>query len=137
MCVENGMKPFFTFAEVTMGFGFVVLVGFNVATLVSYRFIPLLVYWLVPMVSLLGTGIVYVTLRAAVQVHKRSKRLVKKILELSGSNKSRLTRKEERTVIPVAIWCGGLYPLKRGAEADYWYWVFYRTVDCLLLILLE
>lgn len=130
---ENLGGPFFLMAQVSMGFGFLALVSFNVATLVGFRFVPMVVYWLFPAVSLAGIGLLYVILRAAVEVYLRTQRLVDKLSQLNFPNKSQMARREERTVRPVAVWCGNLYPLKKGAEADYWYWVFIRTVDSLLL----
>lgn len=123
-----------------MGDGFLIILCCNLATIRAYDLLPIQVYWLMPVVSIMFSFIIAFVLHFAVKVHESSTRMIYARKIMLGNNRClvnaamrKLDRSEIVATRPIAFSCGKLYDLKRGAESTYFYFIFLKTMDGLLL----
>lgn len=125
-----------------MGCGFAIFVTSNVETFKCFGILPLAVYIIFPFCSTAGFIVVYLCLPFAVFVaettrknirERRAPLLRRSQSKLRGSQNKRL-RKEFNCVKPIIINCGSFYPLVRGAESNYYFYIMLRTSDVLLTV---
>lgn len=127
---------------VIMGSGFVVTIVSNVATFKSYRMLPLAAYLCFPFASFCASVVALICFPFAVYVAELSGKIVfqRKTHFQLYKNKNAFGLNAERKFIakrlsclkPVVLSCGSFYPLKRGAESDYFFYILLRTADVLL-----
>lgn len=112
-----------------LGDGFVIIVACNLATLRAYNLLPIEVYWLMPMVAVVTALFVAFVLSFAIKINERTS----KSIRMKKSNENQKVRKQYAAIRPVVFSCRGLFHLKRGTESGYFYWVFLRTIDGILV----
>lgn len=150
------LEPVSVISVVILGFGFVLYVVANVVTLKCANILPPEVYWVAPLFSLLFTIFVPLLLSFVVRNSMENEELLRvrrnfvfgvkdfRILDYRLRPKSpfgslltvkemKILRMEYRNLRPFAVKCGEFFNSKRGADADYMYWVWYRTMDISVL----
>lgn len=122
---------------------FVIFIVANVGTLKLYGALPLPVYLIFPLVALVVFLVAFIAMPFVVHIARDSQQLiVQRTIFYFGNCFSSSFDSFERKIIRrryaclrrVAINCGGLYPLARGAESDYFFYVLLRTVDVVLTV---
>lgn len=118
-----------------MGCGFFIFVISNVISIKCYRMLPLSVYIIFPFCSSLVCLVVYVCLPFTVFIAENSRENIRvrqaHFLRASNKNLSSL-RREFHSVRPIIFRCASFYPLNKGTEAHFYFYVLLRTADFLL-----
>lgn len=130
-----------TLVAILMGDGFVIFVVCNLATIRCFNILPLLIYWLMPTVSLVCLFFVFCLLQITVGSSSEYANVIEKVRksfsvdkkELRNSLNIKIIKRKIRNLKPVYASCGRFYKLRRGTETDFYFQVFVRTVDGILL----
>lgn len=127
---------------VAIGSGFTLWVGVNVISLKCYNILPLSVYWLMPTISVVILILAAVVLSTVVKIRDNSKSQLFRVkvlltskVQLSRMMSSKLITRKLRSLKPISMKCGQLFPLTQDSKVRFFYDVVLRTVDgCMLPI---
>lgn len=121
-----------------MGCVFFVCIVCNVGTIRFYGKLPLVVYCVLPLVTLACSVVSYLLLPFAVRIGDCSHKVIERHKvnltkgKCIGYDARRILRKRLACLKTTSMCCGNFYPLRRGSEAAYFFYVLLRTVDALL-----
>lgn len=122
------------------GCGFVILVISNVGVIKCYGVLPLLNYMEMTFTAVFVCTIAYFSIPFAVHVAESTRFMIEQrtafFLLYMHTTLDRSSRKYLRRRLsglkPIMISYGGLYPMVRGSEANFYFYVLLRTADVLL-----
>lgn len=123
-----------------MGCGFMIFVISNVGVIKCYRILPLPNYLVMSFTAVFVFCIVYFSLPFAVHIAESTHFMItqrRTHFHLNMHTKvdkrsQKYLRRRLSGLKPVMISCGGLYPITRGSEVNYFFYVLLRTADVLL-----
>lgn len=152
---QSFWAPLCTLVAILMGDGFAVFVVCNVGTVKGFSILPLEVYWILPLVSLISTFFTSFLLPFGIETWVKSKQIINwrrngnmvfDALQRKAKEKqekivsrrcigwsSKILRRKYVAIRPIGLSCGSFFPLKRGAESTYFYWIVWQTADRVLL----
>lgn len=127
---------------VLMGCGFVMFAVANVATLKCYRVVHIFVYLMFPATCVLLLLFTFLLVSFAVYISRGSHTLLKQRerqfqlnyfpLKLTSIDR-KVDRIKYKSARIVTMNCGNFYPLEKGAESDFFFYILLRTLDTLLV----
>lgn len=125
-----------------LGTGYVVFIVSNVTTLKCYGMVPILVYLMFPLTSGFVFLIVYFSLPFGAHIvetcrksiFQRRKHFLFQMDKVLYSLEVKIVKRKFTSLKLVTINYGGFYPVVRGAEADFYFYVLIRTADLLITI---
>lgn len=126
---------------ILMGTGFVVFVVSNWAAIKLRSVLPFYVYWIAPLLSAVCTFFVYQLLTMVLETFRRNTKGIETMKITVAYNltktipvkKAKALKKELRVLKPFYFSCEGFYSLVKGSELEYFFNVFLRTTDALLV----
>ncbi|CAL8098197.1 unnamed protein product [Orchesella dallaii] len=125
---------------ILMGVGFGIFVVCNIASVRGFYRLPIIVYWFAPTVSLLCAFFVFSFLPLAIECHRQSRKLLERRMQMIILRYQKYPRKQRKVLLlqmkslgPIVFSCGTITKLESGVDRAYFYGIFLRTLDGLLL----
>ncbi|CAL8085566.1 unnamed protein product [Orchesella dallaii] len=120
-----------------LGCGFVVFLICNMITLKCFHTMPIHVYWLAPTVSLICLFLMFFLIPLIININRESIKLGERRRKMLAFSKCwgarrKLMQLRMKCFYPISFKCGNI-KMETGLDRMYFYGIFLRTLDCLLL----
>lgn len=123
-----------------LGIGFIIIIAGNLGTIRAYNVLPLEVYWLMPIMAVTTICFSSFVFLFAVKINEWTKKIIQERKDMMFKNRSmflvyqcKIIKKKYAAIRPIHFSCGIIFDLERGTDSNYFYWVFLRTIDSLLI----
>lgn len=133
-------EPSCTMIEPVLGGAFIFGITLNTFTIACSHLLPPFVYWILPLASLILFFVVNTVLTAALESTKISHKILDvKLFQEPGLTKHTMKRIQKvlKSSRLVTCSCGSLYTLTVENKLTFYYDVFLRTVDLIMLGLFD
>lgn len=125
---------------IILGDGFFIFILLNLGTLKCFHLLPIFVYFALLLGSIICTCALFMLLRAVIEIYTTDFDAIKSmrmaLMQISFVNnklQKRVLVRQLSTLKPLGFSCSLFYPITRGSELEYFFYVCLRTVDLLLL----